>query len=95
MAHRADAVKQEFDMDFAILRAEIKKQPFEPFNLRMSDGASVPVPHQEFIAVAPPRNVIVGREEGGYEVIDMLRVVAIDRSQSARTRRRPKGRNGK
>ena len=82
-------------MDLATLRAEINKQPFQAFALRLSDGSSIPVPHQEFIAIAPPRNVIVGREEGGYEVLDALHIVALDRSLTAQRRRRSKGGNGK
>ena len=82
-------------MDLATLRDEINKVPFEAFSLRMSDGSTVPVPHQEFIAIAPPRNVFVGREEGGYEVLDLLHIVAIDRTPSAARRRRSKGGDGR
>jgi hypothetical protein len=81
-------------MDLATLRGEINKHPFQPFALRLSDGTSVLVPHQEFIAIAPPRNVIVGREEGGYEVLDALHIVALDRTLAAQRRRRSRG-NGK
>lgn len=81
-------------MELSALRDEIRKTPFQPFSLRMSDGSSVPVFHQEFIAIAPPRNVFVGRTDGGYEVLDVLHIVAIDRTSPPR-RRRPRGGNGR
>ena len=79
-------------MELSALREEIRKTPFQPFSLRMSDGSSVAVFHQEFIAIAPPRNVIVTKQEGGYEVLDVLHIVAIDRTEPPR---RPRGGNGR
>lgn len=81
-------------MDMTAFREEINKLPFQPFWLRLSDGSRVPVPHQEFIAIAPPRTVFVGRVSGGYETLDLLHIVAIDRSTPVRSRRQGKGRNG-
>jgi hypothetical protein len=78
-------------MELSTLRDEIVKVPFAAFTLRLSDGTSVHVPHRELIAIAPPRTVFVGKENGGYETLDALHIVAMDRSAPSR---RTKGRNG-
>ena len=82
-------------MELSALREEINKLPFEAFMLRLSDGSNVSVPHRDFIAIAPPRNVFVSREEGGYELLDVLHIVAIGRTPSAARRRRSKGGDGR
>jgi hypothetical protein len=57
------------------LRKALAAKPFVPFSLHLASGATVRVPHPEFILVNPeaPRTVAVA-EEGGFRVIDLLLV---------------------
>jgi hypothetical protein len=75
-------------MDIAGVREALHRQPFEPFNIRLADGRSLPVPHPDFVALTP-RRVIVGAEDYSWSIIEPLLIVSLD-SMS----RRPKGGDG-
>ena len=68
-------------MDIQGIREALRREPFEPFALRLADARSLPVPHPEFVAVHP-RRVIVIAEDGAWSVIEPLMVVSLDYNSS-------------
>ena len=52
----------------------LHNQPFQPFELHLSDGRRVPVTHPEFVAMNQ-RIVIVTDEESATKIIEPLLVV--------------------
>lgn len=64
-------------MDLEGIREALHKQPFEPFTIRLVDGRSLPVPHADFVAVAPRRMVVLG-EDSSWTVVDPRLVVSLD-----------------
>jgi hypothetical protein len=75
-------------MDIAGIREALYKQPFEPYEICLAHGRSLPVPHRDFVALHP-RRIIVVNEDASWSVIDPLLIVSLDyRNQSK------KGRNG-
>src|SRR5207248_5927623 len=47
-------------MDLEGIRIALRRQPFEPFSIRLTDGRSMAVRHPEFVAVGH-RRVKIGR----------------------------------
>lgn len=76
-------------MDIAGIREALRKQPFKPSVIRLSDGRSLPVPHPDFVALTP-RRVIVGAEDDSWNVIEPLLIVSLDYASS-----KSKGGNGR
>jgi hypothetical protein len=64
-------------MDLNGLRDALKKQPFEPFTIRLADGRSLPVPHSEFVAVGPRLVIVVG-QDNSWSVVEPLLIVSLD-----------------
>lgn len=64
-------------MDIAGVREVLHKQPFEPFVMRLADGRSLPVPHPDFIAVAP-RRILVVAEDSTWTIVEPLLIVSLD-----------------
>jgi hypothetical protein len=64
-------------MDTQGIREALRRQPFEPFTMRLADGRSLLVPHPEFVAVHP-RRVIVIAEDASCSVVEPLLVVSLD-----------------
>ena len=53
-------------------------RPFQPFILHLADGRSIPVIHNEFLAILPPGRIVVATQlDGSFEVIDLLLVASI------------------
>lgn len=48
------------------LRAAVRAEPFQPFNICLADGRQMHVPHPEFIFVLPgaSRTVVLGGTDG-------------------------------
>ena len=65
-------------MDIAGIREALHKQPFEPFDIRLADGRSLPVPHPDFVAVGPRRIIVVDQNDA-WSVIEPLLIVSMDR----------------
>ena len=62
----------------------IRKQPFRPFVIKMTSGATFEVNHPEFFAVSPSfRRMYVVLDEEHSEVIDTLMVESIRVKDSA------------
>jgi len=64
-------------MDIEGLRAALRRQPFEPFTIRLADGRSMPVPHSEFVALGNRRVIIVG-ENDSWSVVEPILIVSLD-----------------
>ena len=60
------------------LRSLMHAQPFEPFELRMPSGATIPVRHPDFIAISPRgRHATVYLDRERFEMIDVMLVEAL------------------
>ena len=72
------------------IRKVHQARPFQPFDIHLADGRSLPVPHPEFLAVTPPgRTIGVGLDDGTIEVVDLLLVTSLKpRANGARSRGR-------
>jgi hypothetical protein len=75
-------------MDLKTLRESIRREPFEPFVIRLADGRSEFVKHPKFVAVGP-RIVVVIREDNTVSHIEPLLIVSVDYGGGGR-----KGGNG-
>jgi hypothetical protein len=64
-------------MDLQGLRDALKRQPFEPFTIRLSDGRSLPVEHPDFVAVGSIRAIVIARDDS-WSVIEPLLIVSLD-----------------
>jgi len=54
-------------------------RPFRPFAIRLGDGQALPVQHPEMLSYAPKqRTAVVFREDGSFEIIDLLLVTGLD-----------------
>jgi hypothetical protein len=54
-----------------------RRQPFEPFTIRLADGRALSVPHSEFVALSSRRVIVVG-EDGSWSVIEPILIVSLD-----------------
>jgi hypothetical protein len=75
-------------MDVAAFRDALHKELFEPFTIRLADGRSLPVPHPDFVAVAP-RRIIVVAEDSSWSVLEPILIASLDYASP-----KPKGGNG-
>ena len=64
-------------MDLEGIRIALRRQPFEPFTIHLSDGRAMAVRHPEFVAVGN-RRVIVVAEDDSWSVIEPILIVSID-----------------
>ena len=59
--------------------------PFQPFDIHLADGRSLPVEHPEFLAQSPTgRTIVVGRPDGVLEIVDLLLGVSLKTRRSLR-----------
>lgn len=81
-------------MDLNTLRESLRRQPSEPFVIRLADGRSEVVKHPEFVAVGR-RIVVVIREDNTVSHIEPILIVSIDfgaggrKSGNGSTKRKP------
>ena len=77
-------------MDLNGIREALRKEPFQPFTIRLTDGRELPVPHPEFVAVGP-RLVIVIADDNSWTVVEPLLIVSLDfKSNGAPSQKRDK-----
>jgi len=76
-------------MDIDGVREALRKEPFEPFSIRLADGRSLPVMHPEFVAVGKRRLVIID-EQDSWSFVEPLMIVSLDQIKKPRS-----GGNGK
>lgn len=56
-----------------------RAQPFRPYRIHMADGRSLDVHHPDFVARTPTgRTIIVYKPDDTFEVVDLLRVAALE-----------------
>ena len=71
------------------LRKFHQAQPFQPFDIHLADGRSLPVEHPEMLAIAPPgRTIGIGRDDGTIEILDLLLVTSLKSHANGTTHRR-------
>ncbi len=76
-------------MTIAALRRLHLARPFQPFDIYLADGRSLPVEHPEFLAQSPTgRTVSVGLPDGTHEIVDLLLVVTLKPRPNGTVRRR-------
>jgi hypothetical protein len=60
------------------LRKVHQARPFQPFDIHLADGRTLPVDHPEFLSQSPTgRTIAVGLADGSHEVVDLLLVVSL------------------
>lgn len=56
-----------------------RAQPFQPFIIHMADGRGIRGDHPEFMALSPAgRAAVVFDKDGGFEIIDLLLITALE-----------------
>jgi len=61
------------------MRQMYQAQPFQPFDIHLADGRSVPVLHREFMISSPSgRTVIVYQPDDSFNIIDLLLVTDLE-----------------
>jgi hypothetical protein len=64
-------------MDIDGIRVALHKEPFQRFTIRLAAGCALPVPHPDFVALAPRRLIVVA-EDSSWSVVEPLMVVSLD-----------------
>jgi hypothetical protein len=60
------------------LRKMHEERPFQPFDIHLADGRSIPVEHPEFLSRSPTgRTISIGLSDGTHEVVDLLLVTSL------------------
>ena len=60
----------------AITKA-LHKRPFEPFDILLPDGGTIPVRHPEYVAYSGGRIVLVFTDTDNYESIDIALITRL------------------
>jgi hypothetical protein len=61
------------------IRQALHAQPFRPFYIHLADGGRLPVPHEDFVAVAPGgREIILYRRDDTHQIIDVLMITRLE-----------------
>ncbi|OHB77943.1 MAG: hypothetical protein A2Z25_12135 [Planctomycetes bacterium RBG_16_55_9] len=74
-------------MDLQGVREALHRQPFEPFDIRLADGRSVPVRHPDFVAVGK-RRIIVVEPDDSWLAIEPLLIVSLDYNDKRHSRKK-------
>lgn len=67
-------------MDIRVVREALRREPFEPFVLRLADGRSLSVAHLEFVAIGKRRVVVIG-EDDSTTFLEPLLIVSLDHAK--------------
>lgn len=59
------------------IRKAYEARPFQPFELRIADGRTVPVKSPEFLAFSPKQRCVYVGLEDGLEIVDLLLVTGL------------------
>jgi hypothetical protein len=65
-------------VDIKVISAELHREPFRPFTLRLADGGALAVPHRDFVAVSPRRVVVIDANDDSMSIIEPLLIVSIE-----------------
>jgi hypothetical protein len=74
------------------LRIMHRARPFQPFDIHLADGRTIPVEHPEFLSQSTSgRTIGVAVKDDAIEVIDLLLVTSLKpRKNGAAQSRRPR-----
>lgn len=72
-------------MDIQGIREALRRQPFEPFVVRLADGRALDVPHPEMVAIGK-RRIIVVESDDAWSVVEPLLIVSLDYNGKRRPR---------
>jgi len=76
-------------MTYDAIRKAFKADPFRPFFICLTSGQRLHAPHPEMLLVPPvPARTIVLHEDGGYHLIDLTMVSALEFENEPKRRRR-------
>ena len=64
-------------MDLEGVREALRRQPFEPFSIRLADGRSLAIRHPETVAVGKRRIIVVQPDDSSL-FIEPLLIVSLD-----------------
>jgi hypothetical protein len=70
-------------MNADTIREWLTRQPFEPFELRVSNGETYQIRHPEFVAIGKTRIAVFNSETDRFAHIALIRVNSIQALQSA------------
>jgi hypothetical protein len=63
------------------LRAALHSTPFRPFVIRMADGRTFSIPHQDFLSVSPGgRTVVIYHPDDSASIVDLLLMTELELS---------------
>ena len=65
------------------LRELLHTNPFHPFAIRLVDGATYAIPHEDFLSVTKSGNVIFDDGEKTYKTINAALIAEIDEKTAA------------
>jgi hypothetical protein len=67
------------DMTIEHLRAMHQARPFQPFDIHLADGRTLPVDHPEFLSSSVPGRTIAvaNKDVDAHEIVDLLLVVSL------------------
>lgn len=66
-------------MNLEVLKAELRREPFEPFTMRLADGRGLVVRHPEFVAVTPRRVIVVDENDEHMHILEPLLILSFDK----------------
>jgi hypothetical protein len=70
------------------LRKMHQARPFQPFDIHLADGRSIPVNHPELLGFSTTgRTIAVGLPDGVIEIVDLLLVTSLKPQPPASGRR--------
>lgn len=66
------------------IRETLRKQPFRPFRIHLSDGRQFPIDNEDFLLISrSARSIVVADLDGGYEIIDPMLVSSLSAAEEA------------
>jgi len=66
-------------VDAQAVRQVLNRPSAQPFALHLADGRVLDVPHPELMSISRSgRRVIVGTQDDGFEIIDVIMIVSIE-----------------
>lgn len=65
------------------LRELLQAHPFHPFSIRLVDGSTYGVPHEDFLSVTKSGNVIFDDGDKVYKTINVTLISVIDEKVTA------------
>ena len=77
------------------LRENVSAIPYGPFDLRMSDGTKVRVPHRDYLLVSPDgEQVALYDDSSAFRFIDTFHITSVEFIRAEPPRKKVKGKAG-